>query len=165
MGYTLFINTKMEVKLTFSYKKLIPIVPQKESPIQKRYISQLPRSSKNKKRHKMCSLQIHLGTQLLGNLLLFQPQDEGSALDVTMWEEPVDLVLNGLAHSSSLSLSQLSRPLSPHPHDGIWWPPRADSTHVGCYRTQWFWVAISFTSFRGLTYRLDSSYSDLRLPP
>ena len=34
----------------------------------KRYISQLLRSSKDKTRHKMCSLQIHLGTQLLGIL-------------------------------------------------------------------------------------------------
>ena len=40
----------------------------------------------------MCSLQIHLGTQLLG-ILTFQPQDEGSSLDVTMWEELADLVL------------------------------------------------------------------------
>lgn len=126
MGYTLFINTKMEVKLTFSYKKRIPIVP-KKALYRKRYISQLPRSSKNKKEYKMCSLQIHLGTQLLGNLLLFS---------TSRWRIcPGCHYVGGagglgsgtcLAHSSSaLSLSALEASL----YLILWWnsgPPRAD---------------------------------------
>ena len=50
----------------------------------------------------------------------FQSQDEGSALDVTMWEELEDLVLErALPMAVVLCLSQLSRPLSSSSYDGI----------------------------------------------
>ena len=68
MGYTLFINTDTGVKETFNYKEEYFNTMKKKALSRKRYISQLLRSSKNKKRHKMYSLKLHLGTQLLGIL-------------------------------------------------------------------------------------------------
>ena len=68
MGYTLFINTDTGVKETFNYKEEYFNTMKKKALSRKRYIPQLLRSSKNRKRHQMCSLKLHLGTQLLGIL-------------------------------------------------------------------------------------------------
>ena len=95
----------------------------------------------------------------------FQPQDEGSALDVTMWEELEDLVLeHALPMAVALCLSQLSRPLSSSFYDGIQDLPGL-TARSGRYRTPVVLGGYFFHFFlRGLTYRFDSSYSDLRLP-
>ena len=68
MGYTLFINTDTEVKETFHDQEEYFNTMKKKALSRKRYIPQLLRSSKNRKRHQMCSLKLHLGTQLLGIL-------------------------------------------------------------------------------------------------
>ena len=68
MGYTLFINTDTGVKETFNYKEEYFNTMKKKALSRKRYISQLLKSSKSKKRHTMYSLKLHLGTQLLGIL-------------------------------------------------------------------------------------------------
>ena len=65
----------------------------------------------------------------------FQSQDEGSALDVTMWEELEDLVLErALPMAVVLCLSQLSRPLFSSSYDGIQDLPGLISVN-GRYRT------------------------------
>jgi hypothetical protein len=50
MGYTLFINTDTGVKETFNYKEEYFNTMKKKALSRKRYISQLLRSSKNKKK-------------------------------------------------------------------------------------------------------------------
>ena len=56
-----------------------------------------------------------LALNYLETYFSFQPQDEGSALDVTMWEELADLVLeHALPMAVALSLSSQGLSL-PHP--------------------------------------------------
>ena len=76
----------------------------------------------------------------------FQPQDEGSALDVTMWEELEDLVLeHALPVAVALCLSQLSRPLSSSFYDGIQDLPGL-TARSGRYRTPVVLGGYFFTS-------------------
>ena len=95
----------------------------------------------------------------------FQSQDEGSALDVTMWEELEDLVLECvLPMAVALCLSQLSRPLSSSSYDGIQDLPGLISVN-GSYRTPVVLGGYFFHFFwRGFTYISDNSFSDLRSP-
>ena len=95
----------------------------------------------------------------------FQSQDEGSALDVTMWEELEDLVLQrALPMAVVLCLSQLSRPLSSSSYDGIQDLPGLISVN-GSYRTPVVLGGYFFHFFwRGFTYISDNSFSDLRSP-
>ena len=95
----------------------------------------------------------------------FQPQVEGSALDVTMWEELEDLVLErALPMAVVLCLCQRSRPLSSSSYDGIQDLPGLISVN-GRYRTPVVLGGYFFHFFlRGFTYIFDNSYSDLRLP-
>ena len=95
----------------------------------------------------------------------FQSQDEASALDVTMWEELEDLVLECvLPMAVALCLSQLSRPLSSSSYDGIQ-DLRGLTAASGHYRTPVVLGGYFFHFFlRGFTYIFDNSYSDLRLP-
>ena len=95
----------------------------------------------------------------------FQPQVEGSALDVTMWEELADLVLErALPMVVALCLSQLSRPLSSSSYDEIQ-DLRGLTAASGHYRTPVVLGGYFFHFFlRGFTYIFDNSYSDLRLP-
>lgn len=116
MGYTLFINTKMEVKLTFSYKKRIPIVPERKPYTEKDTSPSYPGQARTKKDIKCAPFRSTLALNYLETYFSFQPQDEGSALDVTMWEEPVDLVLErAWPMAVAICLSQLSRLSLPHP--------------------------------------------------
>ena len=95
----------------------------------------------------------------------FQSQDEGSALDVTMWEELEDLVLErALPMAVVLCLSQLSRPLSSSSYDGIQDLPGLLSVN-GHYRTPVVLGGYFFDFFwRGFTYMSDNSFSELRSP-
>ena len=82
-----------------------------------------------------------------------------------MWEELADLVLErALPMAVALCLSQLSRPLSTSSYDGIQDLP-GQTAGSGRYRTPVVVGGYLFHFFlRGLTYRFDSCYSDLRLP-
>ena len=82
-----------------------------------------------------------------------------------MWEELADLVLeHARPMAVALCLSQLSRPLSTSSDDGIQDLPGL-TARSGRYRTPVVVGGYLFHFFlRGLTYRFDSCYSDLRLP-
>ena len=67
-----------------------------------------------------------------------------------MWEELEDLVLECvLPMAVALCLSQLSRPLSSSSYDGI---QDLQGLILDATEPQWFWVAISFTSFEGASH-------------
>lgn len=132
---------------------MIPIVPERK-PYTEKDIFQLPRSSSKNKKDIKCAPFRSTWHSITWNLLLFSTSRWRICPDVTMWEEPVDLVRTCLAHSSSaLSLSALEASL----YLILWWNSGPQGwqhdVDAGQNPSGSGWLFL-FTSFRGLTYKV-----------